>query len=88
MGLDVSLQVLQSLESLGASNLGASMVLTRATVLASTCSTATPTAIAVSVGATCGATRTASAASALVTSIATLVVSEIRYSRGYCEERR
>lgn len=61
MGLDVSLQMLQPLESFRTSNLGASMVLPRTTMLASTATTATAgvgTATR-AVGATCSAAGTA-----------------------------
>lgn len=87
MGLNMSFQMLQSLEPFRTSNLGASMVLSRTTVLASTAST---TAIAAviggattsTVGAACSAAGTA-ATGALGACAAAFAVDDVWRGRGY-----
>jgi hypothetical protein len=92
MGLDMSFQMLQSLEPLRTSNLGASMVLSRTTMLASAAST-TATAAVVggtttsAVGATCSATGTA-ATGALGACATAFAVDNVWRGRGYSDKIR
>lgn len=84
MGLDVSLQMLQPLKSLRTSNLGASMMLSRTTMLASTATTAAAgvgTATC-AVGAACSAAGTA-ATGALDAGVAAIAVDDVWRGRGY-----
>lgn len=84
MGLDVSLQMFQPLKSLRTSNLGASMVLSRTTMLATTATTATASVGTATraVSAACSAAGTA-AAGALGAGVAAIAANDVRRGRGF-----